>query len=50
MVDSGNTHSFINPTSMHALSLSTVVSDKLTIITAGGTRLSTNKIYELQEF
>jgi hypothetical protein len=35
MVDSGSTHSFINPTIVHALSLPTVIFDNLTVITVG---------------
>jgi hypothetical protein len=34
-VDSGSTHSFINSTIVHALSLSTVIFDNLTVITVG---------------
>jgi Ty3 transposon capsid-like protein/Retroviral aspartyl protease len=50
MIDSGNTHSFINPTIVQLLSLPTVKCETLTVITASGTRLTTNLFCENQQF
>jgi Retroviral aspartyl protease/Ty3 transposon capsid-like protein len=50
MVDSDITHSFISPTIVNALSLPTVVVELLTVITASGTKLSTNIMCANQEF
>jgi Retroviral aspartyl protease len=48
LVDSGSTHSFINPTIVHALSLTLTTSPPLTVKTASGHQLTTNTLcYQL---
>jgi Retroviral aspartyl protease len=44
MVDSGSTHSFINPSIIQLLSLPITTSQLLTVTTANGSKLSTNQL------
>jgi Retroviral aspartyl protease len=44
MVDSGSTHSFINPSIVHTLSIPTISYSPLTVITASGAQLSSSTI------
>jgi Retroviral aspartyl protease len=44
MIDSGSTHSFINPTIVHNLSLPTITCPLLTVTTASGVSLSTSTL------
>ena len=50
LIDSGSTHSFINPAIVHNLEIETTKTTPLTVRTASGDKMSTNQLCESQRF
>jgi RNase H-like domain found in reverse transcriptase/Aspartyl protease len=50
MVDSGSTHSFINPSIVHTLSIPTLLSYPITVTTASGAQMSQAHVLDVPDF